>query len=584
VIVVLARLAFAGIRTRLLASTLTVAVAVAVVASLVVALEVRATGVDPWERTFDAAHGAHVLANTPTESDARAIAARPEVAERAEPVPVASTEFTLPSGPVDVFVAGLDGRPRVNAPVLTEGSMPEGDRIVLERSLAEALNIPIGSTVEVAGADSPIRLQVVGTAISPAQARYPRSNPGLAWVTPATLERVQPDPGQWRWSVGVRLDDPGAAPSFAERAVGDFPPQTVAASSWQVQRDEALRDAEPASIVLSAFTLMLLIVAAAVVSILVGARASAQHREIGLLKAVGLTPRQVSLVFVLDSAMLGLVAAGLGFAAGAVLAPRVAAASAVTLISPPETAANPWHLLAAGCVVVSVLAVSAFTSSRRAARFGVLHAIQAGAPSPARSARLTRAVARLALSLPVELGLKDLLARRRRALWLAGAIAMTGAVLVFTLSMQAALNARPAGEVSDVPTELPVLIYAFDAVLLVMTVTALVSVALLSVRERIRDFGVLKAIGLTPRENGASLVSAHAVLAVLPALVSIPLGIGLYLGVYAAAAGDVEGVDLAPWWLLALVPIALPLLVAAATSLPARLASRVRVAEAVRYE
>jgi putative ABC transport system permease protein len=115
-------------------------------------------------------------------------------------------------------------------------------------------------------------------------------------------------------------------------------------------------------------------------------------------------------------------------------------------------------------------------------------------------------------------------------------------------------------------------------------VTALVSVALLSVRERIRDFGVLKAIGLTPRENGASLVSAHAALAVLPALVSIPLGIGLYIGVYAAAAGDVESVDLAPWWLLASVPIALPLLVAAATILPARLASRVRVAEAVRYE
>ena len=42
------------------------------------------------------------------------------------------------------------------------------------------------------------------------------------------------------------------------------------------------------------------------------------------------------------------------------------------------------------------------------------------------------------------------------------------------------------------------LVYTLDAVLLVITATTLVAVALLSVRERIRDYGVLKAIGLTP--------------------------------------------------------------------------------------
>jgi len=186
--------------------------------------------------------------------------------------------------------------------------------------------------------------------------------------------------------------------------------------------------------------------------------------------------------------------------------------------------------------------------------------------------------------LPVELGVKDLLARRRRAFWLAGAIMSTGAVLVCTLSMQAALSTQPAGQVSDVPAELPVLIYTFDAVLLVMTLTALVAAALLSVRERIRDFGILRAVGCTPGETSASLVTSHAALAVLAAFGSIPLGVGLYLGVYAAAAGDVEGVVYAPWWWLVSVPVLLPLLVAAATGLPARAASRVRVAQAVRYE
>ena len=58
----LMRLAFAGIRTRLLASALTIAIAAAAVATIVLALEVRSSGIEPWQRTFDEANGAHVLA------------------------------------------------------------------------------------------------------------------------------------------------------------------------------------------------------------------------------------------------------------------------------------------------------------------------------------------------------------------------------------------------------------------------------------------------------------------------------------------------------------------------------------------
>ena len=56
------KLAFAGIRSRLLASALTIAIAGAAAATIVLALEVRSSGLDPWQRTFAAANGAHVLA------------------------------------------------------------------------------------------------------------------------------------------------------------------------------------------------------------------------------------------------------------------------------------------------------------------------------------------------------------------------------------------------------------------------------------------------------------------------------------------------------------------------------------------
>ena len=73
------RLAFAGIRSRLLASALTIAIAGAAAATIVLALEVRSSGRDPWRQTFDAANGAHVLASVPSQAAARALGELPGV-------------------------------------------------------------------------------------------------------------------------------------------------------------------------------------------------------------------------------------------------------------------------------------------------------------------------------------------------------------------------------------------------------------------------------------------------------------------------------------------------------------------------
>jgi len=243
-----------------------------------------------------------------------------------------------------VELAGLPGSTAVNKPVLTAGSQLREDGIVLERSLANALGIDVGATLAVlrtrieAGSfvtsrRGSIDLPVLGTAVVPSQPRYPRRNPGLAWVTPATLERVEPDRTRWRWTEALRLANPSAAAAFTERAAAGFPATALPSGplsfeTWQDQRDYALGDAQGTQVIVTMFTILLLIVAFVVVGILVGARASDQHREIGLLKAAGFTPRQVGIVFALESAALGLVAAALGFALGAILTPRLAAPSA----------------------------------------------------------------------------------------------------------------------------------------------------------------------------------------------------------------------------------------------------------------
>lgn len=117
-----------------------------------------------------------------------------------------------------------------------------------------------------------------------------------------------------------------------------------------------------------------------------------------------------------------------------------------------------------------------------------------------------------------------------------------------------------------------------------ITGTTLVAVALLSVRERVRDYGVLKAIGLTPRQLASSLIGVHAAIAGIAALFSIPAGIALYYAVFALAGGDTADLVIAPWWWLVLVPVATLIMTVAVTSLPARLAAQLPAADALQYE
>ena len=331
------------------------------------------------------------------------------------------------------------------------------------------------------------------------------------------------------------------------------------------------------------YTLILLAVVFAVVGILVGARVLEQNREIGLLKAVGLTPAQVTSVFVIESTALGLVATGLGYAAGTALAPQVAGAMAETMIEPPASAADPVHLLVAGLPVLVVLVLSTWAAARRRTRTSVLNALQSRQALPARRSLLARAARALPLGVPLHVGIRSLLAGRARVVLLAAAISLTGAAVVFALSMQAALDDRPPGEPSDVPVELPALVYTLDGVLLLVALTALVAIALLSVRERLHDFGILKAVGLTPRQVASTLVSPFAVLAGVAGVVSVPAGLALYVAVFSAAGGEGDPV-VAPWsWLLA-VPLGTVLLVLLATTVPARVATRSPAVEALRLE
>jgi putative ABC transport system permease protein len=132
------------------------------------------------------------------------------------------------------------------------------------------------------------------------------------------------------------------------------------------------------------------------------------------------------------------------------------------------------------------------------------------------------------------------------------------------------------------------ILLGLNGVLLVIGLVNLLTTALLGVRERVRDLGIFKAVGLTPGQVMTTVVTGAGLLAALAALAGIPLGLlvtRLLFDQLGEQTGIGSGVGVMPPFLLLLLLIpATVILAALASALPARRAAQVQVAEALRWE
>jgi putative ABC transport system permease protein len=161
---------------------------------------------------------------------------------------------------------------------------------------------------------------------------------------------------------------------------------------------------------------------------------------------------------------------------------------------------------------------------------------------------------------------------------------------------QRALLRASQDQFGVVPTELPeelrrirTTFATLGVVLLLIAVINLLNTALLGVRERVRELGILKAVGLTPAQVVASVVVGISVQTLVAAAIGMPLGAGIATGIYTwvtRAAGGGAGVPVpADWVQVGLVVTLASLAVAVLSSaIPAYQAARLQVAEALRHE
>src|SRR4051794_1453134 len=454
------RIARADLLARRGQTALTALAIFAAATALVVTLALRAGIDDPFADAQRATRGADVgitgatltpdqiakLTNRPgvIAGDTRPPPARsrsrptPPGVTAAAPRPAAFATMPLARGPVEMRVEGLPTlTARVDVPHVTAGRRPAAaNEVLLERSFARETGLKPGDTIHLdaraAGQDQTLR--VAGLAVTTEQATFPRWDPALAWAPAATVRALGTGT-----RVAVRLEDPETAAAYIAQAQNEL--TGVAITDWHDVRETITDQTNTNTIIIGVNTLLALIAAGFTVATVISGRVLAQRREIGLLKAIGLTPAGVVATLVGEYLLIALAAGLLGLIAGAAIAPLLREPRASLLATPTPSALAPAPLIGALALILVAVAICTAIPAIRAGRLNTVEALAIGrASSRGTASRAARAAAALRLPATVRLGVKDAFAGHARAILSVAALAMMVITLVAALSMEATYN------------------------------------------------------------------------------------------------------------------------------------------------
>jgi putative ABC transport system permease protein len=147
---------------------------------------------------------------------------------------------------------------------------------------------------------------------------------------------------------------------------------------------------------LAAMSLLSLVVGMFLIYNTVSASVARRHREIGILRSLGVTRREIWTLFLGEAIVLGAIGATLGLAGGLLLAKVLVGAVAETisslyvLVNVKQVALDPWTFVIAWTVGLASVVVSAWLPAHTAANLEPVRALHGGAtlersvnPSPA---------------------------------------------------------------------------------------------------------------------------------------------------------------------------------------------------------
>ncbi|HEY1624611.1 MAG TPA: FtsX-like permease family protein [Streptosporangiaceae bacterium] len=387
------RAARGGLGGRRLQAVVIGLVVLACTAASVLAVGMLVDSQSPFDRGFAAQHGAEVTADmSAAAATAVQLAATSHVSGVtgvAGPFPetTAAAKFTIPgiSG-AGIIQVHLVGRSSPNGPVddltLKAGHWPTAsDQVVWSQAGPVSGGLQLGSTVTVPGAPGSPVLTVVGFANS-------ITNTADAWVLPAEIAALSSTGSAPQAQMLYRF----AGASTATAINADVSALKAALPAGTVQETASyldVRTAEKSNVAIwapfiIAFGIIALVMSVLIIANVVSGAVIAGTTRIGVLKAIGFTPAQVTVSYVLQVAVPALAGCVVGALLGVLLAIPILSQNA-SVYGVGSLSIPLWVVVTVPLAILGLTTVGAMLPALRAGRMSAVQAIATGrAPRPSR--------------------------------------------------------------------------------------------------------------------------------------------------------------------------------------------------------
>ncbi|NUR61879.1 MAG: FtsX-like permease family protein [Catenulispora sp.] len=380
--------------------------------SAVLGLGLLQASTGPFEHAFGRQDGAHAVVSFDTakvsEAQLAATGHAAGVTGAAGPFPAGSVSLVLgPDGDHAERVTVV-GRPQPGAGEVDRVNLWSGrwatapGEIVLNVPPGRRLMGPPGQgpnvTTTVTGPGLPT-FTVVGYA-------YSVSASGDAWVAPSQIAALHPDHLEMLYRFQNAGGDDQVKAGLARATAGLPADALIGFQSWRTTRASMLAKLESLLPMLIAFGVLALAVSVLIVLNVVGGAVVAGHRDIGVYKTIGFTPRQVVNVFVATMAVPAVAGTVIGIPVGNLVGQPLLDKAFDSLGG--QQGISPLADVACLILVPLVVGLAAYLPARRAAAMSANAAISAGAaPRRGRGLTIQRRLAgsRLPRSLSMGLGL-----------------------------------------------------------------------------------------------------------------------------------------------------------------------------------
>ncbi|NNN32327.1 FtsX-like permease family protein [Streptomyces sp. S3(2020)] len=414
------------------------------VASAVVAGSLMVATNAPFDRAFSRQHGAHLTVEFDpakvSQAQLTATGRLDGVTGTAGPYPSTTIHAVDDQGrktPAMTLVGRSDPGGDVERLDLKSGRWPtKSGEIVLSESF-EGPAFKTGSTLRTSDADDSPKFTVVGFALSVGKTAD-------AWTTPAQVTALDSKDSPVTSQMLYRFDSADTKGQIAadrKQLAAAVPSGALLGSqSYLDTKRAADQSAAPTIPFLIAFGVLGIVMSVIIVGSVISGAVGTSLRRIGILKAIGFTPREVVRAYIAQA----LLPAGAGIALGVVLGNLMA----LPLLEDTETIYGTvsltvawWVDVLVAAVALLVVGIAALVPALRAGRLRTVEAIAVGrAPRTGRGQWAHRAAGRLPLPRAVTYGLASPFAHPVRTLAMLLAVAFGTVAATFALGLTSSLN------------------------------------------------------------------------------------------------------------------------------------------------